>query len=57
MSVGEWLKVGVILCFNSKSCEGHRGVAIHFLVTKGENTTSGSNDACLFYMALLLVET
>ena len=55
--VAEKKKVGVIFCFNSKSCEGHRGVAIHFLVTKGEKTATRSNYVCIFYMALLLVET
>ena len=57
LSIGEWPQVGVIFCFNGKSCEGYRGIAIHFLVTRGEKTTAGSNYVCIFCMTLLLAET
>ena len=56
MSIVEWLKAGVPFCFNSKSLEGRYRVALHFLVTKDEDTTTGSTYVCIFYTALLMVE-
>jgi hypothetical protein len=53
VSVGEWLQVGVIFCFNSKSCEGHSEVAaVPFLVTIGEDMTIGFNYVCIIHIAL-----
>lgn len=56
LSIGVWLKVGVIFCFNSKTCDRHWEVAIHFLVTKGKGSSTSSNYVCIIYMALHTVQ-
>lgn len=56
LSTGEWLTVGVIFCFNSKPCEGHWGIATHFLVTSSGKVIAGYNYICIIYTALPRVE-